>query len=197
MIHLIRDPRDNAASVLSARMGRYYQPLNHIDTWRESYELAHHNEHSYPGQYITVRYEDLVTYPEETIRQVCEIINLPFNRGMLDMSGHLGWKGSNSFFDDIGYQSTDIALTGIGRYQKHLDKHVIFLYQHLLEKELLESHYALQSFNAIEYTAYLAHYYTTINLARSKRTLLRQTVKLLRIIRLDNLARKLLHHSHN
>jgi hypothetical protein len=81
-VHVIRDGRDVALSVLdrtvreidAAHVGRRW--MRKIEKARAAApELAHYGE---------VRYEDLITDTEATLRRVCELIGLEFDAAMLD-----------------------------------------------------------------------------------------------------------------
>jgi hypothetical protein len=85
-IHLVRDGRDVALSVLPMNWG----PTNlteaaelwveRISVAREQAELVEH--------YMELKYEDLVTDPEASLRRVCEFLELPWDPAMLDYHEH-------------------------------------------------------------------------------------------------------------
>ena len=52
---------------------------------------------------------------------------------MLEAKGHPGWKGGNSFFNDIGQESESISTAGIGRYRTLLRPDFILLPRQLGE----------------------------------------------------------------
>ena len=137
MIQLVRDPRDVAVSYKSYDKGAWkYDILQHIHTWKRSVEVARKNESKYTGSFITVRYEDLVSNPESVVRKICKIIDLDYSSDLLEMSNHIGWKGGNSFFEDIGTDAKQIRLSAIGRYKEHLPVSQIWLYQYMLKDEM-------------------------------------------------------------
>jgi hypothetical protein len=87
-VHLIRDGRDVALSVL--RMPEVDRPLRRPDSfglvakrWSRRIERAREQAERLP-HYIELRYEDLVREPEEALRSVCELIELPFTESMLE-----------------------------------------------------------------------------------------------------------------
>jgi hypothetical protein len=84
-VHLIRDPRDVARSVLEKKWaGNLYQAA---DWWTKA-------ERSWdtlvakltPEQYVEVRYEDLVTNVEGELAKICRFIGVPYDKRMLDYS---------------------------------------------------------------------------------------------------------------
>lgn len=83
-IHLIRDYRDNVLS-----------NVNVIKT--ESIPLATHGWVAYnqeiekvkkknPSHFLTVRYEDLVSFPEEYTKKICHFLDLAYNPKMLEFN---------------------------------------------------------------------------------------------------------------
>ena len=89
--------------------------------WVRSAALAVRNEARYPDAYRAVRYEALVSRPEQTMRNVCTFLGEEFEPSMLRME-------SESRYDDAGRASkTGIPLTTahIGRYRDVLDRRVL------------------------------------------------------------------------
>lgn len=86
-IHLIRDGRDVALSLLQMPWG----PTTVEDAaafWRLRVEAGRRmGDRLGPGRYLEVRYDDLVADPAATLRRVTGLVNLPFDPGMLDRSG--------------------------------------------------------------------------------------------------------------
>jgi hypothetical protein len=82
-IHLIRDGRDVSISRIDAGWERYYEASRFTWTqtmrWRERYANA-----SFSHQILEVKYENLVTDPEPTVRQICRFLDEDFEPGMLD-----------------------------------------------------------------------------------------------------------------
>jgi hypothetical protein len=82
-IHLIRDGRDVAASLRGLPFAPGDGSVRAIAAhWRDTIALAQRAAEDLP-HYLEVRYEDLVTDPEATLREVCEFIELPFDEAML------------------------------------------------------------------------------------------------------------------
>jgi hypothetical protein len=75
MIHMIRDPRapvDPGARIRRRRRGSLGWSTAR---WRHSAELAERNGTAYPDRYRVVRYEQLASRPEETVREVCAFLD--------------------------------------------------------------------------------------------------------------------------
>ena len=81
-IHIIRDGRDVALSVLGVSWG----PDTVEDAavqWTTQVRRARRKSRSV-AHYMEVRYEGLVADPEPIVRRVCEFAELPFEPGMLE-----------------------------------------------------------------------------------------------------------------
>ena len=90
-IHLIRDGRDAGLSH-NARIAKrgVREPLAPGELalrWAKRIEKAREVAAELTG-YLELRYEDLVTDPEPALRRVCELIELDYDRGMLDYHRH-------------------------------------------------------------------------------------------------------------
>jgi hypothetical protein len=101
VIHMLRDPRAIYVSDLRRRRqvpgSVPYRILNRIPgglaavllvqttiTWLESVARLRDNARRYPGRYLVVRFEDLVTHPRATVEHVCGFVGIPFEEVMLD-----------------------------------------------------------------------------------------------------------------
>jgi hypothetical protein len=139
MIHLIRDPRDVAVSVESRGWDK---PLEKTcKKWQQSAQLAKINKEKYAGAYIVVRYEDLVRDPESIIKQVCQVVELDYTPDMLKMDAQLGWRGSNSHFEDLGYEHEGISEKAIARYKEYLSPTDQEFIEDYLKDEMIQWQY--------------------------------------------------------
>ena len=87
-VHLIRDGRDVALSQVRVHFG----PDTMADAatkWRDEIAKARRVGPRL-GRYIELRYEDLVADPEPCLRQVCELIDLEWDEGMLEYRERAG-----------------------------------------------------------------------------------------------------------
>jgi hypothetical protein len=82
-VHLIRDGRDVAASFLE--LG-WADSIEHAALhWRLRVRRGRRAGRALrAGRYHELRYEDLVREPEPALRELCEVIGVPFAREMLD-----------------------------------------------------------------------------------------------------------------
>jgi len=83
-VHLIRDGRDVAVSIVGAHFGSS-SFATAVDHWERSVSRGRELGAAIgPGRYREIRYEDLVSDPSAVLRDVCDLIDLPFHESMLD-----------------------------------------------------------------------------------------------------------------
>jgi len=80
-VHLIRDGRDVALSVIKQAFGPETVEAA-AEKWR-SRILRGRAQAPYLGHYIEVKFEDLIVDTEATLRQICEFVELEFDPAML------------------------------------------------------------------------------------------------------------------
>lgn len=81
-IAIIRDPRDVCLSLRSMPWSRSTLP-EQAWTWRTYAALVDRYRTDYEDRFFALRYEDLVTDPEATLRDVCAFLETPFHEAML------------------------------------------------------------------------------------------------------------------
>lgn len=113
VIHMVRDPRDRHEALLRRRSGGAGAVGSLTADWLLSAALAEHNMERYPRSYLVVRYEDLVTRPEETIRDVCAFIGEVFEPAMLGMNGARRYDRERGRAGD----GSPISTAYVGRYR--------------------------------------------------------------------------------
>lgn len=94
-VHLVRDGRDAALSFLEVPGGIMTEAWGHPRDaagfalmWRTEVDAARAlGARVGPGRYLELRYEALVSAPEETLRGVCAFVDLAFEGAMLDYVG--------------------------------------------------------------------------------------------------------------
>lgn len=78
-IHMIRDGRDVAVSMVAARKNMGFGSRTILDaaaTWKKHIQAAKQAK-QYPDRYLEVRYEDLLTAGVDVLKTVFEFCNLP------------------------------------------------------------------------------------------------------------------------
>lgn len=81
-LHLVRDYRDN---ILSYRRVRF--DLSSVPglayRWRRYNELVEAAKYRCPSRFLQVRFEDLVSVPEQCLKAVCRFLGVEYGRSML------------------------------------------------------------------------------------------------------------------
>jgi hypothetical protein len=105
-VHMLRDGCDVVFSLLE--MGRYDTVERAAMRWRTAVSAARSFSAGHPGSTLEVRYEELVEYPERTVREICSWLGLEFSATMLEAA-------SSTVGGDIG------ALAHHGRALEAVD----------------------------------------------------------------------------
>jgi hypothetical protein len=82
IIRIIRDPRDVALSLLRTTWGKKTIAAGLV-FWR-SWDVASHGFFEKDALSFTIYYEDLITSPEKTLRDICEFVGESFEAQMLE-----------------------------------------------------------------------------------------------------------------
>ncbi|MEO8092278.1 MAG: sulfotransferase [bacterium] len=81
-VHVIRDGRDVALSRAKRAIHQPAPPARAAEKWRKRILRAREAAERL-GHYLEVRYEDLITDTEPTLRRVADLVELPWEDGML------------------------------------------------------------------------------------------------------------------
>jgi hypothetical protein len=122
-IVLVRDGRDVALSVMKVPFG-----ANNIwaaaHSWANAIRRGREAARRYPDHVLTIRYEDLVTRPEEQLQKVCAFLELDYDPDMLAIEetdrtkvseGQAGW-----FTNVWAGITTDAVGTGLSPHQQQV-----------------------------------------------------------------------------
>ena len=122
LIHTTRSPKDVYASQAAkyttssqnwvARNFSRLQQFAHINIQTTWTARCHLNFQTYPN-YRLVRYEDVVTNPEEAIRDLCEFLDVPFVEQMLAPNQYGSSYGNKK-------ERRGIATKSIGRWREKI-----------------------------------------------------------------------------
>ena len=181
-IHIVRDPRDNWASLKSGWDVRFKYHNDSLDRLMHSmiergsfgFQLALQNPRRIgEGAYKVIRYEDLVTDTEMVMRDVCEFLGIYFHETLLSptVCGKL-WAGNNYSGDNFTHPSTQ----NVGRWDKRITEE---------EAQLLEFHFEefmrafgyRQSYSLSERTDAAVNHYKWYNYAQAYSFLTTQNVQ--------------------
>lgn len=103
VVHVIRDPRDVYRSRTKAGWAKGRSRISHLLAYRAQFVMGRKGAELFGNRYVEVRYEDLVTKPEATLKDLCDRLGLPFESQMLSheqsarelvAEDELQWKGS-------------------------------------------------------------------------------------------------------
>ena len=137
-IHIIRDPRDNWASLKSGWEKRYKNFNDDIKRLKQSMiergkfgmELAKYNKETIGrDRYSVIRYEDLTQNPEKEMIQLANFVGIPFSKSMLQTTIlGLPWKGNNF----SGKSFLKPSKENVGRWENRINDS---------EAQLIEYHF--------------------------------------------------------
>jgi hypothetical protein len=83
-LHIVRDGRDVAASVVTMDFGAG-EFAEAARSWSRKVERGHRTGLQLgPDRYRLIHYEDLVDHPKEVLEEVCDFFDLPFTTEMLE-----------------------------------------------------------------------------------------------------------------
>jgi hypothetical protein len=120
IIHMMRDPRDRAASMMKRYEKNQGRVAAATGRWLSSAKVAQRNQRRYPDNYKVLRYETLVERPEETLREICAFINEAYAPEMLQMDAvpEMKDRGGNSSYGT--FERAVISTRSVGRYREVL-----------------------------------------------------------------------------
>lgn len=135
-IHLVRDPRDNWASLKSGWTKRYkkfndsYFTLlqSMFDRGKLCMEMAIHNQKIIgEKQYLVLRYEDVVNNPKKYLREIAKFLDINYDNSLM-LPTVLGkwWKGNN--FEGMKFKGPSNA--SVGKWPKRITKEEAYLIEY-------------------------------------------------------------------
>lgn len=138
-IHVIRDPRDVFSSLKKYNNIDINFSLNPImhksaalvdgevkvwrDEWVESFRKSLENKNKHRDRYKIAKYEDMIKEPEVQAKRLCSFIEVEYEKDVLKLNGHPGWKGNNSSFKD---EKSGIHQSSLSKYRKRLSNSEIY-----------------------------------------------------------------------
>lgn len=127
-IHIIRDPRDNCASLQSGWEKKYKEYNDSkerllqslIDRGKLGMEFAKLNSTIFGAkQYLVIKFEDLVQDPQETMKKVAHFLDISYDEILLKptICGKL-WEGNN--FDGLKFNS--VSNVNVNRWRERISE---------------------------------------------------------------------------
>jgi len=138
-IHIIRDGRDVASSYL--KMERYNTILEAANRWINSIESAQSFGSKIKENYMELRYEELVTKPEEVIKDTCDFLDIDYDSKMLDHTKQVKKLGDTDK-EHHSNLSKPISSDSVGKWRNNLSESDQESITKLLHKHLQRLGYA-------------------------------------------------------
>lgn len=167
-IHIIRDPRDNWASLKSGWEKKYSKSNDDIRRLKQSMiergrfgmELAKINKTILgKHRYKVIRYEDLTSNPETEVRKIVSFIGIPFHKKLLQQSiVGLPYKGNN--FD--GKSLYKPSRINVESWKKRIDDDEAMLMEYHF-KDIMEEFGYLPKFNLADQQRAASEHYKWFN----------------------------------
>lgn len=129
-IHLVRDYRDHVVS-----MKRSFKKINEsgytpiiITRWIHYNRQIEKYKKLYPQKFITIRFEDLIEKPEDSLKEVCLFLNLNYDKQMLEYTNQVAGYFKDENFKQLhsGLQK-NFDLSKIGEASKGLKSSELIL----------------------------------------------------------------------
>jgi len=139
ILHMLRDPRDRYSSSLKRWKTSRSGIGGATALWLTTIGLAERNQARYPEQYMIVRYEDLASQPEKTLREISDFIGEEYAPEMLSM------RGAQQFRDEGGNSSYGqrepgkISASSVGKFRKVLTGRQVAFMQ-LFSRKSMQAH---------------------------------------------------------
>jgi hypothetical protein len=147
-INSLRDPRAviasrNHGSNIQEKYGGKYPILVLIRHWRNNVINSIINDSN--DHYLTVKYEDIVSYPDFWFSKICFFLGINFSNEMLDVNNFINgqgeiWKQNTSFKSGTGF-----STKSVDKWKSVLPDDEINLIEYLCRPEMEYLNYELSS----------------------------------------------------
>ena len=126
-VHIVRDPRDVVNSYIKAGSKNPNIDVKDVvtaaETWRASIEkIGQLKKNAKDLKLIEIKYEDLVSKPENTLRPVCEFLEITFSREMLEFWKKTTDLGDVNYYEHHAGLNTPLNTNSIGKWKSELEK---------------------------------------------------------------------------
>ena len=146
IIHILRDPRDVMCSYKKMTYEPGYAYLDSAFASFHSFMSARNYLKDFSSEsYCCLKYEDLVTKPVTTIKELCDFLRLDYEDSMLDVlsfsdkTGLQIWDGESSF--DKAFN--EISKKPLDRWKNHDSREDLFLVELINRPVMSEFGYEL------------------------------------------------------
>jgi hypothetical protein len=133
MIHMIRDPRDRYVTQVRTRRSRKRRGIaTATANWLQSVSVAERNQKQYPRCYKILRYETLVSQPQETMRDLCAFLDVEYAPSAFTIDGVPQYRGK------------EISPAFVRCFPQRMSKREIAFLQAHAKRDMIAYDYALE-----------------------------------------------------
>jgi hypothetical protein len=174
IVHIVRDGRDVAYSLTQVKFGspNYY---NNLWEWMDAVSKVRVFQ-AIDKLTITIRYEDLVLYPEDTIKKVCDFLALIYYPEMLEPDG-----SEASLLDTTGSHMKQAARkvdsAKLAAWKSNLSSSLISSAEMIAHKELNDWGYELSTMARSQKGFFDLHLSEYLLISRDKRLLFNKIIE--------------------
>lgn len=146
IVHLIRDGRDCALSMMKSRSGLNFRNLFELaSNWSSDNKGAADFRRRKPDACLLVRYEDLIADPEKVLRAICAFLDEPFVPEMLQFNRGTFAKENAAVLDHHRNLAKGILSNNVEKWRNGLSADQVKVYDSLGGGILKEFGYAVES----------------------------------------------------
>jgi protein-tyrosine sulfotransferase len=140
-IHILRDGVDVVYSYI--QIGRYQDIASAAQRWMESVSAAQEFGRKHPDLFLEIRYEQLVSSPDKTIRRVCEFLGLSFGCHMLSSQETTNLMGDVTVYEHHRNVMEPISISSVGKGRKSFPAKDLEKIKSLIGDQLIKLGYEL------------------------------------------------------
>ena len=168
-IHLIRDPRDNYASLKSGAK-KYYSKLGEsemkllsstINRAKLDFKFIDINKSIFgKSRYLVIKYDELTKKTKKTMMKICKFLKIKFDVNLLKPT-ILGAKTSGNNFDGENFSS--VSSKNVGRWHERITMEEAKILEIYFENEMKRYGYKISKINKDDKYIYLSNFYKWVN----------------------------------
>jgi Sulfotransferase family len=136
-LHLVRDPRDRFVAILERGPRRPGAVGHATAAWLASTSVALRNRRRHAGRYLILRYEDLVSRPEWTMREVCAFLGEEYEPAMLRIDGVRRYDALRAASES----GSPVSTAFVGRYRGSLSRADVAFIQSIAGQRMIAFDY--------------------------------------------------------
>lgn len=139
-IHVIRDGRDVAVSLKNVR---WYSNniINISHHWKKMVEVGCASKKVLANQYMEIKYEALVSYPEAIVKRVCEFIGENYESQMIEYYESAQNNFAEMYMGDHELLKKKPTTQRIGVWRTHLSRSQVRIFEIIAGKTLESAGY--------------------------------------------------------